>query len=80
MIEKVSLQKQNKYYNELSNYKYKCKCGHTVVIPETNKKGYAICKWCGNKVDKKESKNLKYLKQIDLLKRYWNKRKENEQA
>lgn len=50
MIEKVSLQKQNKYYNELSNYKYKCKCGHTVVILRDMDK--RLCTWCHHYVYK----------------------------
>lgn len=40
--------------NKLSEYKVKCKCGHSVVVPPTDKK--KICKWCGNYVftNKKE--------------------------
>ena len=38
-----------------SNYKYYCKCGHTVVIYPMENKVKKICSWCGNWVyiDKK---------------------------
>lgn len=50
MIERVSLEKQNRYFNELSKYKYKCKCGHVVVmLPGTDK---CLCTWCHNYVFK----------------------------
>lgn len=50
MIERVSLEKQNKYYNELSNYKYKCKCGHVVImLPDTHR---VLCTWRHNFVYK----------------------------
>ena len=69
--EKKKAQKISNLYEKIT---YKCKCGHSVVIPETNKKGYRICQWCGCKVDKRESKTIKELQQIDMLKRFWKKK------
>lgn len=64
-------QKLTKEYHKISYY---CKCGHTIVIPETNKKGYAICKWCGRKVKKDNKNNLETIKTIETLKRFWQKK------
>ena len=66
--------KYQRLTNEYEKITYRCKCGHSVVIPKTSKKDYAICKWCGCKVDRNKSKTLKEIKQIDLLKRYWKKK------
>ena len=57
MIEKVSLQKQNKYYNELSNYKYTCKCGHVVVMLRGTDK--VLCTWCHHYVYKNKKDEFK---------------------
>lgn len=69
--ERKKYQRLTKEYEGIT---YRCKCGHSVVIPKTSKKDYTICKWCGGKVDKNKSKTLKELKQIDMLKRFWKKK------
>lgn len=57
MLERVSFEKQKKYYNELSNYKYKCKCGHVVLILRgTDKK---LCTWCHHYVYKSQRDEFK---------------------
>lgn len=44
MLEKHSLNEQKKYFDELSKHKYKCKCGHVVVmLPGKDK---VLCTWC----------------------------------
>ena len=50
MIERHSLKEESKYYNELSKYRQKCKCGHSVFI--VNKKNKVLCTWCHNYVYK----------------------------
>lgn len=57
MIERVSLEKQKKYYNELSNYKYKCKCGHVVLILRGADK--KLCTWCHHYVYKSQRDEFK---------------------
>ena len=37
-----------KFMQELSKYRVKCKCGHTLYI--TNRHNFKICNYCGNKV------------------------------
>lgn len=46
-----------KYLNALSKCKYKCKCGHVVVITYIN--DYCVCSWCGKKVFKDERTDFK---------------------
>ena len=36
--------KYQRLTNEYEKITYRCKCGHSVVIPKTSKKDYAICK------------------------------------
>lgn len=45
-----------KRVNEISKYKYYCKCGHSVIIYPMEGRNKKICSWCGNwvYVNKKE--------------------------
>ena len=49
---------------EYNKVKYKCKCGHRVVIKHSQTK--AICSWCGSYVfkDKKTEFNYRISEQI----------------
>lgn len=43
---------------QYENYKYYCKCGHSVIIsPRKNK---VLCNWCGHWVFKSEREEFKY--------------------
>ena len=44
--------------NEYDKVKYRCKCGHRVVIPKWVDK--QLCKWCGNYVFKNEKDEFEY--------------------
>lgn len=46
-----------KYFNELQNNTYTCKCGHRVVITSRVKK--VTCDWCGRSVYKSERDEFK---------------------
>lgn len=35
---------EKKYLNSISLSKVKCKCGHSIVIPNAER---TICSWCG---------------------------------
>lgn len=37
-----------RYLNELSKFKHKCSCGHSIIIFRPNVK--KLCKWCGHYV------------------------------
>lgn len=52
-MKKRSYAEDIKYFEAIAKHKYKCKCGHTVVV--VNKKK-TLCTWCGCYVykDKKE--------------------------
>lgn len=55
----MTFKEDNRYFQERTNYKVKCKCGHTMTIRPTNKK--KLCSWCGNYVyreAKDEFKNI----------------------
>lgn len=45
------------YIEALDKRKYKCSCGHSVII--TYKDDYCICNWCGRKVLKDKRTNFK---------------------
>lgn len=44
--------------DEYSKVTYKCKCGHSVVIPHWKDK--SICGWCGNYVFKNKKDEFDY--------------------
>lgn len=48
------------YLSTLAKVKYRCKCGHKVIIPAGVKK--LLCSWCGHYVfaDKKEEFKAKF--------------------
>ena len=61
---------------EATKYKYRCKCGHTVVIypfEGTNKK---LCRWCNRYVFKSSKDEFEYRFKTALLKS--RKKSENE--
>ena len=48
----------NRMSDEYDKVKYRCKCGHRVVIPNWVDKN--ICDWCGNYVFKDKKKEFEY--------------------
>lgn len=48
---------EKKYLNSISLSKVKCKCGHSVVIPNAER---TICSWCGEWVYKNHLMEFKY--------------------
>ena len=44
--------------NELSKVKYRCRCGHKVIIPKWVDK--QLCDWCGNYVFKSKKDEFEY--------------------
>lgn len=52
-----TLNEQIKLDTELSKYRHKCKCGHTVFLVENP---YKICSNCGNIIFKDEKSKFKY--------------------
>lgn len=55
-----------KLFNETTNSKTKCSCGHSILIP--NKKDRHICSWCGNYVFKNKQAEFKYKFKENLMK------------
>lgn len=51
-----SMKGTKRLMEEVSKYKYYCKCGHSIVIYPFEKRNKKICHWCGSYVyvDKKE--------------------------
>ena len=43
---------------EYDKVKYKCKCGHSVIIPVWVDKN--VCDWCGNYVFRDKKKEFEY--------------------
>ena len=54
----LSVNQFNKLNEELDKVKYKCKCGHRVVIPYFMDKN--ICQWCHRYVFKSKEAEFKY--------------------
>ena len=53
---------QRKMIEKLSNYKVKCKCGHTTILIS---KSSDICTWCGRKIYRsKKDEFIEKLKKI----------------
>lgn len=50
MIENLGYKKQDKYFEQLQEHKYACKCGHKVFIPHDLHR--RLCTWCGRFVYK----------------------------
>lgn len=47
-----------KYGDAINKFKYNCKCGRKVVMPNNVDK--KICSWCGNYVFKNKRQEFKY--------------------
>lgn len=54
----LSINEFNRMSEELDKVKYKCKCGHRVVIPYFMDKN--ICSWCHEYVFKNKETEFKY--------------------
>lgn len=48
----------------VSNYKKKCKCGHTSVVPHSSKYEYVMCSWCGGRLYFDDAKQKEYDKKV----------------
>lgn len=57
----LNYKEMTNYVNEINKYKVKCECGHSLIIlpKHINKRGYAICSNCGNKVYREERDKFK---------------------
>lgn len=52
---------------EYDKVKYKCRCGHRSVIPESIDK--TVCSWCGNYVFKDKKSEFEYRMKEKLIRR-----------
>ena len=64
-----------KLFNEYTSSKTKCKCGHSILIP--NRKEKAICNWCGEYVFRSKQAEFKHRFKENLLKEKKNEHKNN---
>lgn len=46
-----------RYFEERAKHRIKCKCGHSISIPNCINK--TLCSWCGNYVYKNEKDKFK---------------------
>lgn len=54
----LTIEEYDRMQDEYDKVKYKCKCGHKVVIPNWVDK--QVCGWCGKYVFKNEKDEFKY--------------------
>ena len=54
----LTIKEFKKMTDEYEKVKYKCKCGHRVVIPKWVDK--QLCDWCGSYVFKDKRSEFKY--------------------
>lgn len=65
------MKNRNAYGNEqklvdaLNEYKKICSCGCRSIIVASNKRSYAICRWCGKKVFMDEQKQIEHDKKVE---------------
>ena len=78
-MNKKQIEEYRRITKVIDNISYRCKCGHAVVVAENNKNGFSICSHCGRKVTKDSSRNIPQEKRLYTLKKYWEKRKANEE-
>lgn len=62
----LSLNEISKLYENMQQFKHKCKCGHTVYI--ANKSGRAECRNCHNLVFKDKKTEFEYRMKRELIK------------
>lgn len=55
-----NIKEQTRYFEEIEKHKYKCKCGHTVVIFPMEHKIKKLCKWCNRYVFINKEEEFKY--------------------
>ena len=67
MSKTLTMKEFNRMTNEYDKVKYKCKCGHNVIIPKWVDKN--ICSWCGNYVFKDKKTEFEYRMQEKINKR-----------
>ena len=51
--------------NVLTDLKKRCRCGHTKVVPKSNKFEYVLCNWCGGRLYYDDAKQKEYEKKVD---------------
>lgn len=49
-----------------ANFKRKCKCGHSVIVPKTGKLEFRLCHWCGGRMYRDPIKQQIYEEQREL--------------
>ena len=54
----LTIKEFSKMQDEYDKVKYRCACGHRVVIPNWVDKN--VCDWCGNYVFKNKKDEFKY--------------------
>lgn len=54
----LTVKEYKRMADEYDKVKYKCKCGHRVVIKHNQTK--AMCSWCGSYVFKDNQEEFKY--------------------
>ena len=54
----MNFKEMDKKNSEYLKITYKCKCSHSVIIPNFRNKN--ICKWCGSYVFKDEKAEFKF--------------------
>lgn len=54
----LTIKEYKRMTEEYDKVKYRCKCGHRVIIPFQVEK--TVCDWCGNYVFRDKKKEFKY--------------------
>ena len=65
MKKMLTVKEYKRMVEEYDKVKYKCKCGHGVIIP--NRLDKILCNWCGNYVFKNKEDEFKYRIQESLM-------------
>ena len=60
-----TFQEDTKYFNIITNFKKKCRCGHTQVVLNKKDREFVICTYCGNYLYADDDKQVIYYAKKD---------------
>jgi len=51
--------------DSLADFKKRCRCGHTQLVPKLKEREYILCSWCGGRLYFNDKKQKEYDRKRD---------------